>query len=90
MAALGGDGGLIWSGAQAPQSSSNLQPFSYFAIVWTAEHEKLIGAVIGDPGSQGVWEAFSMLIALRLWIDAPFRGPIRILGDAEGVLAGMV
>ena len=66
-----------------------MEPFSYFTITWTAEHETLIGAVIGDPGSQGIWEAFSMLIALRLWIDAPCRRPIRILGDAEGVLAGM-
>ena len=31
-----------------------------------------------------------MLLALRLWINSPYRGMIRILGDAEGVLSGIV
>ena len=86
----GGEGGFDLEWRPDPQSSRTQQPFSYVAIAWTAEHERLTGASIGDPGSQGIWEAFSLLIALRLWIDVPYRGPIRILGDAEGVLAGMV
>eukprot|EP00972_Heterocapsa_arctica_P029743 4380429-Heterocapsa_arctica.AAC.1 len=62
---------------------------SYFATKWTPSDEALLGAKIGSPGSQATWEAFTLLLALRQWADSPQRGPVRILGDALGVLAGV-
>eukprot|EP00972_Heterocapsa_arctica_P107256 15800043-Heterocapsa_arctica.AAC.1 len=62
---------------------------SYSATEWTTSDDALFGAKIGSPGSQATWEAFALLLALRQWADGPQRGPVRILGDALGMLAGM-
>ena len=65
-------------------------PSEYFHIIWTLEWEARVQAEIGSPGSQGIWEATAALIAIKLWVLPEVKGPIRIAGDAEGVLADLV
>ena len=42
------------------------------------------------PGPKGVGRLLQCSSRCASWIDALYGGPIRILEDAEGVLAGMV
>jgi hypothetical protein len=78
-----GGGGVLWT-------KDDPVPSEYFYVVWTPEWEARVQAQIGNPGSQGVWEATAALIAVKLWVQPEVKGPIRIAGDAEGVLADLV
>ena len=66
------------------------RPVETFALTWTAEDEKVLGAKVGDPGSQALWEAYMMLRCLWHWMDGTSQGFIRIRGDAQGVLSAFV
>ena len=66
------------------------RPVETFALAWTEEDEKQVKAVIGDPGSQALWESYMMLRCLWNWMTPDLQGFVRIRGDAEGVLAALV
>ena len=43
----------------------------------------------GDPKYQAAWEALTIAIAIKTWINADSRGMISILSDASGIISGM-
>ena len=42
-----------------------------------------------DPGSQATWEAFTLLLCIKVWVDET-PGPITVVGDPEGILFDLV
>ena len=60
----------------------------HWAREWTVKDAEFANAVIGDPGSQAVWEAYAMLLAFRQWAPslAVTEGRVTVCGDALGVL----
>lgn len=62
------------------------RPVEAFSLVWI-EDEKRLGAKIGDPASQALWESCVMLRCLWVWALPHEQGYIRARGDAHGVLA---
>ena len=79
---VGGGGGLLWDGKEAKRRGD--APLFFWAHRWTKLHEVILGAKIGDPGSQAIWEAFAMFISIQLWVSEERPGPIVVVGDAEG------
>eukprot|EP00438_Fugacium_kawagutii_P014285 Skav215770 [mRNA] locus=scaffold106:569116:574315:+ [translate_table: standard] len=65
-------------------------PSETFALQWTADDELRVGAKIGDPGSQALWEAYMALRCLWQWMTPHRQGFVRICGDAQGVLAAFI
>ena len=67
-------------------------PERYLAVTWTADDEKLLGTLRGDPASQAIWEAYAMVLALATWM--PFlpkgRCKLELRGDAQGVLQSVL
>ena len=39
----------------------------YWNASWSQSDADLIGAKVGDPGSQALWEAFALCMAVRCW-----------------------
>ena len=66
------------------------RPVETLALQWTADDEARTGARIGDPGSQALWECYMMLRALWCWLKVESQGFVRIVGDAQGVLAALL
>ena len=66
------------------------RPAETLALQWTADDEARTGARIGDPGSQALWECYMMLRALWCWLKVESQGFVRIVGDAQGVLAALL
>jgi hypothetical protein len=81
-----GGGAVLWANQGCREDRP---PDEYFSVTWTPEHAKLIRGVIGDPGSQAVWEAFAFLLAVKLWVNQ-ISGPIVVAGDAEGMLCDLI
>eukprot|EP00971_Amphidinium_carterae_P270398 5365364-Amphidinium_carterae.1 len=65
-------------------------PTAHMWTAWTAEDAELLEACIGSSASQAIFEAFTLLLAIRAWVDFPWHGPIRLIGDAQGVLTVFV
>ena len=68
----------------------NGQPVETFALTWNKQDEQNLEAVIGQPGSQALWESYMMLRCLWNWMTPDLQGFVRIRGDAEGVLAAFL
>ena len=85
-----GGGGALWHRQVGPQVVVDSVPDQWLAVTWTAEDEELLGCRIGDPAGQATWEAFALLLCLREWAVGTWRGPLTIIGDAEGVMAGLI
>ena len=49
-----------WGGGAVKLDETG-RPLMTFALAWTPHDEALVGAKIGDPGSQALWEAYMML-----------------------------
>ena len=64
----------------------------YFEDALTAEDEKMLSATRGDPTGQQVWEALSVVCALRLWAEkwAQRRIHLRVTGDSVSALTMVV
>ena len=62
----------------------------YWSQKWSKIHEAILGAKIGDPGSQALWEAFAVFLSVRMWVVEQRPGPVTIVGDAEGVIYDIV
>lgn len=78
-----------WGGGAVKLDETG-RPLMTFALAWTPQDESLVGAKIGDPGSQALWEAYMMLKCVWQWLEPNRQGFIRIRGDAQGVLASLV
>ena len=81
-------GGAVWWPETAWQAGE--PPHAYLQVAWTAEDCALLHAVVGDPGSQAIWEAFMFLLAVRQWLNLATRGRLTVRCDAEGVLLDLV
>ena len=68
----------------------NGQPVRTLALTWTREDEAKLGATIGSPGSQALWEAYMMLRCFWAWMTPAEQGFVRIRGDAQGALQALV
>jgi hypothetical protein len=86
-ASLWGGGGALWPGEKARMAGD--PPAQYWHLKWTRVHEVLASAAIGEPGSQATWEAFTMLLCVKIWVDHTL-GPITAVGDAEGIIYDLV
>ena len=64
----------------------------YFEDALTAEDEKMLSATRGDSTGQQVWEALSVVCALRLWAEkwAQRRTHLRVTGDSVSALTMVV
>ena len=64
----------------------------YLHVEWTSADEAALGAWRGDAGSQAIWEAYALLIAVNTWRDALVQmyGTIELRGDAQGVLQAVL
>ena len=82
-----GGGAACWIGAVGRRL--HRPPDMYVVATWTQDDELLLGARIGDPASQAVWEAFMVLLAVRHFVSARTRGKITVVGDALGVWHGL-
>ena len=83
-----GGGALLWP---SWASYSADEPASqYLQIVWNSNHERLISGKIGLPDFQADWEALMIVIALKTWTSAGTRGMVTVIGDASGVISGMI
>ena len=71
-------------------SSTVVRRPEVFSLTWAATDEAKTGAVIGEPGSQALWEAYMMLRCLWACVKTGDQGYIRIRGDAQGVLFALV
>ena len=64
----------------------------YYYTTWDASDEVATGALKEDPGSQPLWEAYALLLAITTWAtfikDA--GGQLGLRGDASGVLQSVV
>ena len=64
----------------------------FYYTVWDATDEIATGALKEDPGSQPLWEAYALLLAITTWAtfikDA--EGQLGLRGDASGVLQSVV
>ena len=56
----------------------------------TRFHEELLSAVIGDTAHQATFEAYAFLLAVPTWVTADTRGRVVLVGDALGVMFGVV
>ena len=83
-----GGGAACWIGTTT--RSGRRAPDSFVATRWTEEDGKLVGGVIGDAGSQALWEAYMFLLAVRHFVTIKTRGRIAIVGDALGVWTSLV
>ena len=83
-----GGGGLLWDGRDAKKRGD--PPLFFWAHKWTRIHEVILGAKIGDPGSQAIWEAFALFLSVKMWVTEKRPGPIIVVGDAEGVIYDIV
>jgi len=72
------------------ESLAAIRPFACMHLQWSAQHEILATAKVGDPGSQARWEALAMLLAFRSWdsVIAKSSGMPIAFGDALGMLYG--
>ena len=87
-ASVWGGGAACWD--TASEYYNNLPPRSYFSIQWNAFHESLLQATIGDPAHQATFEAYVFLLALTSWVTPQTRGRVILIGDALGVMHGIV
>ena len=78
-----------WGGG-AIKIDTDGTPISTISLKWTRRDEELTGAKIGDAGSQALWEGYMMLRSLQCWMTAAMQGFVRVLGDAQGVLASLI
>ena len=64
----------------------------WWACAWTEDDETLLGAKLGDAGSQAVWEGYALLLAISTWQDKleNLRCTIELRGDALGVLQAVL
>eukprot|EP00971_Amphidinium_carterae_P082490 1631335-Amphidinium_carterae.1 len=85
-----GGGAVIWRGPVEPEALDTTPPTAYTWTAWTSEDEALLEASIGSSASQAIFEAFTILLAIRAWANFPWHGPIRLIGDAQGVLTVFV
>jgi hypothetical protein len=83
-----GGGGLVWDGQDAKKRGD--PPLAFWSHKWTRIHEVILGAKIGDPGSQTIWEAFALFLSVKMWVTEDKLGPIIVVGDAEGVIYDIV
>ena len=79
---------MLWSTRRAYEQKEPAEQF--LCVTWTKVHEQVIGGKIGVPDFQADWEAFMAAVAVRTWISSRSRGRITLVGDASGVIAGMV
>ena len=87
-ASLWGGGAACWPNAS--QYYANAPPCKYLAVQWSTFHEDILGAKIGDPAHQATFEAYTFLLAISSWVDESTRGRLVLVGDALGVMHGMV
>eukprot|EP00971_Amphidinium_carterae_P349156 6490871-Amphidinium_carterae.1 len=85
-----GGGAVIWRGPVTPEAMDTTSPTAHMWTAWTAQDAELLEACIGSSASQATFEAFTLLLAIRAWVDFPWHGPIRLIGDAQGVLTVFV
>ena len=80
-------GGGAW--LQLP-GQPQLAFFTYTS--WTKGDEKSLGASIGECGSQALWEAYMLLVAIVTWKHhfVQHSGKLTIVGDAKGVLQAIL
>ena len=88
-------GASLWGGGAAcwPSASSyynNESPLAYISVKWTSFHERLLGVVVGDPAHQATFEAYTFLLAVATWVTSDMRGRVILIGDALGVMCGVV
>ena len=59
---------------------------------WTNADHQTLDAEAGNPKHQAEWEAYMLLGAVRTWhkMLAAHTGNWRIIGDAKGVLQGVI
>ena len=87
-ASVWGGGAACWN--TASEFYANLPPRSYFSIQWTSFHESLLQATIGDPAHQATFEAYVFLLAVTSWVTPQTIGRVILIGDALGVMHGIV
>ena len=62
----------------------------FFSVQWSPADETLLDAKIGDAGSQALWEAYIILLALQTWLSPESQGAVKLQGDASGILQAFV
>ena len=87
-ASVWGGGAACWD--CATDYYKNLPPQSYFSVKWTAFHESLLQATIGDPAHQATFEAYVFLLAVTSWVTPLTKGRIILIGDALGVMHSII
>ena len=87
-ASLWGGGAACW--ASASEYYNNVPPLAYLSVRWTSWHERLLDVVIGDPAHQGTFEAYTFLLAVTEWVNESTRGRVIVVGDALGVMHGVI
>ena len=87
-ASLWGGGAACW--ASASEYYNNVPPNAYMSVKWTAHHEQMLNVTIGDPSHQGTFEAYTFLLAATRWVSNDTRGRVILIGDALGVMYGVV
>ena len=67
-------------------------PSRYIVLKWRPLDEKVLKAKRGDCGSQALWDAYTLLIALKTWTHllVAKRAELHLFGDAEGVLRAVL
>ena len=88
MPLFGGGGAACWNCAS--DFYRNLPPQCYFSIQWTVFHETLLHATIGDPAHQATFEAYVYLLAITSWVTPETKGRVIVIGDALGVMHGII
>ena len=86
-ASLWGGGAVFWHHFSFFAAHKN--PDEFFPFTWGAGHVEVLGMEAGDVRGQAVFEAYTMLEAVALWVTAHTLGKVRLIGDAEGVLFGL-
>ena len=87
-ASLWGGGAACWPSASSYYNNDS--PLAYISVKWTSFHERLLGVVVGDPAHQATFEAYTFLLAVATWVTSDMRGRVILIGDALGVMCGVV
>ena len=68
-------------GGQGPSSSKRGAPKEFFELAWTETTASSIGAVVGQPSSQTLFEYIALYLLLRIWAPSFTHVGVAVLGD---------